>query len=832
MAGAPLQTVLDHLRRLRGRADDVQRSDRDLLRAFVSHNDQDAFALVVTRHAPLVWGVCRRILGHQQDAEDAFQATFLVLARRAGSIRWRSSIGGWLHKVAQRLAVRARQRREQRCCREQAVDRPRQAESSLQDLAAAVDEELRLLPAKYREPLLLHYLQGATAQAAARQLGLSRATFYNRLARGRDMLRQRLSRQGLSLAAPLLATVLMQEAEGVAPSLIEIAQRGWTAHVPERVASLAGEALLSTTLLKMKVGLALGLLLGVAAGGVAMLTPRAPMSPTLAAERSTEAPREEEKPAVRVDRHGDRLPPGAVTRLGTLRFRVDAEIEGGLAFAPDGKTLAVRGNGGLWLLDAVSGKQLRRIDRAGALNPRLAFSPEGKRLINACQANERDPARHVIHLRRVVRVWETASGRQVIESELPDARWVGWSADGQPFAAYVAKGELRLRNVATGRQRRFLARDLPDPIRAEICTCIVGEKVVAASDEKSRIHVWDLAGGDERYSLEAGEGQPYVRSLSLSPDGRWLVSLAQNAAGTYFVRWWDVRTGKLRQAIARDQQHLAELVFAPDGKTLATVGWTEIRLWDVATWRERCRFSSPSGWFGQSVAFSPDSKTLAVAERYSGAIHRWDAASGKQKAEPEGHTNWPGPAAFSLDGKRLATGGRMDGALFVWDLATGAPLVHIQRQGTGHGYAFSADGRTLFSLWGDKLYFNDAATGRPIHVVKLEDPDRPATSLSGESLHLSDDRTRLIALSRGDNRDRGLLVTGWDLATRKRLFHRRRKQTTDGNAVSPDGRLLATAEAGAGGKGELMGAGPMRVEDLASGEPLLTFRPLPGSGGP
>jgi WD40 repeat protein len=286
----------------------------------------------------------------------------------------------------------------------------------------------------------------------------------------------------------------------------------------------------------------------------------------------------------------------------------------------------------------------------------------------------------------------------------------------------------------------------------------VGETVVAASDEQSRVHVWDLAGGEERYRLEAGGA--YVRSLSLSPDDRWLASLSQDAAGAYFVRLWDVGAGKLRQAIATDQQHLAELAFAPDGKTLATVGWTEIRLWDVATRRERCRFSRPSGWFGPAVSFSPDSKTLAVAERYSGAIHRWDAASGKRKARPEGHTNWPGQPAFSPDGKRVATGGRMDGTLFVWGLATGEPLVRIHRGGTGHGYAFSADGRTLYSLWGDKLYFNDAATGRPMHVVKVEDPDRPKASLSGWSLHQSDDHTRLIALSSGDNRDQGLLVIG------------------------------------------------------------------------
>jgi RNA polymerase sigma factor (sigma-70 family) len=90
-----------------------------LLHAFVTNCDQGAFAAVVARHASLVWGVCRRILGHQQDAEDAFQATFVILARRAASTRWQASVGGWLHTVAQRLAVCTRQQTEQRRAQEQ-----------------------------------------------------------------------------------------------------------------------------------------------------------------------------------------------------------------------------------------------------------------------------------------------------------------------------------------------------------------------------------------------------------------------------------------------------------------------------------------------------------------------------------------------------------------------------------------------------------------------------------------------------------------------------------------------------------------------------------------
>jgi RNA polymerase sigma factor (sigma-70 family) len=176
MAGIPLHTVLEHFRRLHPAGNEAERSDRELLHSFVTENNQEAFAMVLTRHAPLVWGVCRRILGHQQDAEDAFQATFLTLARRARSTRWRASVSNWLYTVAHRLAVRARQRRQQQRLREQEASQRPPTESSLHDLAA-VDEELRRLPERYRELLLLHYLEGVTAEAAARQLRLRRGTF-------------------------------------------------------------------------------------------------------------------------------------------------------------------------------------------------------------------------------------------------------------------------------------------------------------------------------------------------------------------------------------------------------------------------------------------------------------------------------------------------------------------------------------------------------------------------------------------------------------------------------------------------------------------------------
>ncbi|MGH7171011.1 MAG: hypothetical protein ACRELG_12095, partial [Gemmataceae bacterium] len=512
----------------------------------------------------------------------------------------------------------------------------------------------------------------------------------------------------------------------------------------------------------------------------------------------------------------DPLPPGAVARLGTLRFRVDAEIQG-LAFAPDGKTIAVRGNGGVWILDAVSGKQIRRVDSSGSLNPGIAFSPDGKHLIAPCHVAEKDPVRQVVHFRQVVRVWETASGRKLRESELDQTRWVGWSADGQPLAAYVGKGDMRLRNVATGRERRFAAKDLPHST-----LCAVGKSILAAFDEKGQVHVWDLANGEKRCVLKAGG--PYMHSLALSSNGHWLASLTQNNAGAYSVRLWDTAKGVAVLRVAKEQKYLNEVAFSPEGKMLATVGSREIRLWDTATGRELRRIAS-SGSSRQGVAFSPDGQTLATAALNSGAsraIHLWDVATGTRKPEPEGHSEWPGRPAFSADGQRVATGGFGEGTIRVWNPATGEPLLRIHREGAMHDCAFSADGRTLLFCWDGKLLFFDADSGRESHVLTIEDPEQPKARQAGLNLHLSDDRARLTVFSSG-NGHRGMLVTAWDVATRKQLFHRRRVEDSHWSVISPDARLLAAPQASAGGKRTIMGAGPINLEDLASGERLLTF---------
>ena len=192
MTTAHANIVLRHIRELSARPAGAA-DDRQLLERFVSGRDETAFAALVRRHGPTVMGVCRRVLHNAHDAEDAFQATFLVLARRAGSLGGRESVGGWLYRVGFHMALKAREQaaarrnREARAARDSATD-PLDDVTG-RELLAVLDEELQHLPRCQREPLLLCYLQGLTRDEAARQLGCSESTLKRRLEAGKSALR-------------------------------------------------------------------------------------------------------------------------------------------------------------------------------------------------------------------------------------------------------------------------------------------------------------------------------------------------------------------------------------------------------------------------------------------------------------------------------------------------------------------------------------------------------------------------------------------------------------------------------------------------------------------
>jgi RNA polymerase sigma factor (sigma-70 family) len=203
MATVGLSRALQHFRE---RLADGGDTDPQLLARFAAARDEAAFAALVQRHGPMVLAVCRRVLGHYQDAEDAFQATFLVLARKADSVVKRDSLGCFLHQVAYRIALEARTALARRRAREKPMDQvphPQVEPVEPDDWRPVLDEELARLAQKYRAAVILCELEGRSRKEAARLLGVPEGTLSWRLARARKLLAQRLARRGLTLAAVL-----------------------------------------------------------------------------------------------------------------------------------------------------------------------------------------------------------------------------------------------------------------------------------------------------------------------------------------------------------------------------------------------------------------------------------------------------------------------------------------------------------------------------------------------------------------------------------------------------------------------------------------------------
>jgi RNA polymerase sigma factor (sigma-70 family) len=341
-------TLLRHLRRLAAERPNSE-PDRDLLRQFLAGGPggEAAFAALVARHGPMVLGVCRSVLGHQQDAEDAFQATFLVLAREARAIRKQASVGSWLHGVAYRLARRAKMQVARRRARQTPVVPP-PAGGPLEELRmregeAILHEELQRLPAKYRAALVLCYWEGKTRDEAAEQLGLARGTLREHLERARNLLRGRLVRRGLTPSVALFATLFAHHsAQALAPGLAAtttktaLAFAGKTTPAglaPAAALALAEGALQTMRIKKWKAALVLLLVSGLAGGlGLLAIPPGADADKQAPGQEVKQDARQQAGPPTepantrapdggpRTDAHGDPLPPGAVARLGTCAF--------------------------------------------------------------------------------------------------------------------------------------------------------------------------------------------------------------------------------------------------------------------------------------------------------------------------------------------------------------------------------------------------------------------------------------------------------------------------------------------------------------------------------
>jgi RNA polymerase sigma factor (sigma-70 family) len=206
-------SVLGHLRRLALRHDGAMLTDGELMERYVAARDHDAFEVLLRRHGPTVLGVCRRILGNDADAHDAFQATFLVFVRKAASVRRREAVGNWFYGVAHKTALKAKFLQRQRRAKERqapATSDAGPADDARQELLARLDGAVVLLPDKYRAPVVLCDLEGLPLKEAARQLGCPPGTVASRLARARQLLARRLARPDLPLGGGTLALTATQ----------------------------------------------------------------------------------------------------------------------------------------------------------------------------------------------------------------------------------------------------------------------------------------------------------------------------------------------------------------------------------------------------------------------------------------------------------------------------------------------------------------------------------------------------------------------------------------------------------------------------------------------
>lgn len=317
-----LSSVMGVLRRLSRLAPLEATDDGLLLTAFIERREPEAFESLVQRHGPMVLGVCQRILGHAQDAEDAFQAVFLVLARKAESVRPREMVGNWLYGVAYRTSLQARASATRRRSREMHVDSfpepsvtPRDA---WQDLQPVLDEELNRLPDHYRSAVVLCELEGRPRADAARLLGIPEGTLSSRLAAARKLLADRLTRRGLALPAAGLATLMSTNAVSAVPAPLigSVVQAAFASSLPHAASAgfvsanavtLANGVMKSMFLSKLKIASAWFLGLGLVAGGVGMTLADGP-KPN--AEKPGAKPNAE-RPGAKPNAEGGSKPAGA-----------------------------------------------------------------------------------------------------------------------------------------------------------------------------------------------------------------------------------------------------------------------------------------------------------------------------------------------------------------------------------------------------------------------------------------------------------------------------------------------------------------------------------------
>jgi cobalt-zinc-cadmium efflux system membrane fusion protein len=503
MTARPLGTFLRRLGRVLQSTEVSRLGDEQLLERFVGGRDEAAFEVLVCRHGPLVLGLCQRLLRDEQEAEDAFQATFLALACKAGSIARREALGSWLYKVAYRTALRGRARLRA-CGQPEEVAGPA-PDPGGDELAALLDEEVSRLPAAYRAAVVLCYLQGQTHEAAARQLGCAPGTVARRLSWARQRLRERLARRGLDSAG--VAAGGLGQLAPVVPSLTLVETT--VAAARESAGGAVASALVEGAWRIMatnKMKLAVCVLLSAVLSGAGLMAWPAPQKPAGAGGQA--AP-----PRVELVDNGTavRLAQEEATRLGvrvgTARARPALsrrlELSGSLAFDPDrlarvqarfpgevvevgkllrvgdqvkkGQVLAV-----VWSKDLGEKKSelidalvKLRLDEEGDTELRNSFNlgmiPEAN--LRQSRLKVQDGRLVVARLRRTLQIWRVSADEiQAVEKEarrLADAKEKSPNVDRwcrvevrAPFDGVIVEKNVAVGNIVDAGTELFKVADL------------------------------------------------------------------------------------------------------------------------------------------------------------------------------------------------------------------------------------------------------------------------------------------------------------------------------------------------------------------------------------
>jgi RNA polymerase sigma factor (sigma-70 family) len=586
--------VLPHLHRLLAGGDSAL-SDPQLLEVFLARRDEAAFATLVRRHGPMVLAVCRRLLPDAGDVEDAFQATFLVLVRKARAVGRPERLGNWLYGVAYRTALKARGRHARRRAREQPLtDVAVEGEVAAlvwRELRPLLDEELCRLPEKYRAPVVLCCLEGLSKRAAARHLGWAEGTLSARLHQARGLLRQRLLRRGLTLSAGVVAAALPEGAASAAvPAALTAATAKFaallaagSAAVPAGTLTLMEGVIQAMFLNKIKVAAGALLAAALLAVGVAGVVNRVPAAP----------------------QNGDGPGP------------------------PAGKIAA----------DPAPGQDQAR-PKTLTLDPevtRVVWSPDGRHLASYAERTVLRKDRVAFDTVVTVKVWDATTGKML--AALGDGKnrgliGVGFAPDGKTVALSYRgpKADFDCRvdlfDVRTGKQVSSLRPVSDGDPWFAFAPDGKTLAVLHSGAGTSGALVMDVSSGKMLWSLFNHNGP--TTAVAFAPDGRRLVT--GGGAKDHTLRACDVESGKVVW-VTDTPGGVGGIAFAPDGKLLAVgQGDGKVLLLDAATGKGVRLFSAR----GRNVqpSFSPDGRLLlcpAEEDRDGNPaeVRLWEVASGK-----------------------------------------------------------------------------------------------------------------------------------------------------------------------------------------------------------